>query len=342
MDHKKQTLVILLNLGSTRSPTPHDVGQYLTEFLMDPMVIDRPWFWRFLLVRGLIVPFRKKKTAQAYSSIWTPQGSPLIFLTKELAEGLSQKMGEQYHVDWVMRYGQPHLKEKIIEWEKKTWKEIIFVPLYPHLTKSSFGTAETLFKKFQHRLQGPVKIVKPFFSHAAYINALTQHIKSYYIPGKQNHLLFSFHSLPVRHLTEINSVCANESSCCIPLNEKNKNCYRAQCFATAQSVAQKLQLPPENWSVSFQSRLGREPWLTPATPQEMHLLIKKGVANLFVHSPSFIVDGLETLEELEIRAKKDFESAPSRTFTFIPCLNSNPQWIDALKQIILSHENEAQ
>ncbi|MGE0762927.1 MAG: ferrochelatase [Bdellovibrionales bacterium] len=325
-------VLVLVNLGSPDLPTPKAVGRYLREFLMDPQVIDKPFWLRALLVYGVIVPFRRRRSALAYQKIWTEQGSPLKVHTAALAKAMQKELGPTWRVDWAMRYGSPSLDSLFQLLASEKPKELLVLPLYPQEAKSSSGTVRLVVQKWAGRFQGQVQVIEPFFSQKEFLDAYAAVIEQNWARQSGDYLLFSFHGLPERHMRETDpgpGGCLQSAGCCEPLTARNQHCYRAQCFATAAQLAVRLGLQKDQWSVSFQSRLGREPWIQPFTDVVLPELAKAGKRRVFVSCPAFVADCLETVEEIGLRAKSEYE-AMGGELTLLPSLNSSAEWVKRL------------
>jgi ferrochelatase len=336
---QKKIGVILLNLGTPESPSIKSVRKYLKEFLMDPFVLDIPWILRSLLVKAVILPFRPKKSSHAYQQIWTEQGSPLALHHNALAQKLQIALGDSYIIKTAMRYGKNDIKTALQELSlsEKDDKLILF-PLYPQYawasSESSLSLAKSLFEK--NIPDVTCFSVKPFFAEKGFIECTAKRICQTRDKGFE-HFLFSFHGIPVHQTqkkTLPHSGCAEKSSCCDQIRYNNAYCYRAQCFETARKVAEKSNLTPDQYSVSFQSRLGRTPWIKPYTDHFLKDLAQKGIKKLAVCCPSFVADCLETLEEVGIRTKQDWLDIGGTSFELIPCLNSDPDWVQAVANIV--------
>lgn len=332
----KKTGVLLVNLGSPHSPFKKDVQRYLNEFLMDKRVLDVPYPIRRLIVSLFILPNRPKRSARAYRAIWWREGSPMIVITKRVQYLLQKKLPMPVAIG--MRYGQPSIRSGLKElWEKKV-NEIILVPLYPHYAMSTF---ETVVEKTRTELQKnapslSLKIIKPFYNHPAYITALTEQFQES-LTSEFDHLLFSYHGIPERHLRKTDptgSHCLQVENCCRVPSPAHLFCYRHQVLETTRLLVEKLGLSTSPYSVAFQSRLGRGSWLKPDTLREIERVKVTGVRRLAVICPSFVSDCLETLEEIQIRAKRYFLDLGGEQFIRIPCLNDHPAWISALESMI--------
>jgi len=330
--------IVLMNLGSPDSTSVKDVRRYLNEFLMDERVIDVPYLWRLLLVKGIISPFRAPKSAEAYKCIWTDKGSPLVEFTRQLQHSLQMLVTEP--VEIAMRYGDPSPEvafEKLVQ-RIPELGEVILVPLYPHYAMSSYETAAEYAKEIHSKKKYSFKLsfVDPFYENADYINALTESIRPF-MQSEFDHLLFSYHGIPERHVhkTDITgNHCLMSADCCATPSPAHVFCYRHQIITTTNLVAKQLQLPKEKFSFSFQSRLGRDEWLKPYTAMRLEEMPAEGIKKLIIVCPAFVSDCLETLEEIAIRGKEDFLNAGGESLTFVPCLNVNPIWVKTLKELV--------
>ncbi|MFT3680990.1 MAG: ferrochelatase [Ferruginibacter sp.] len=327
--------IILMNLGSPDSTEVKDVKRYLDEFLMDKRVIDSPYLLRLLLVKGLITPKRSHESAKAYQTIWTKDGSPLIVLTKQQQEALAQKIDEP--VEIAMRYGSPTPAAAFDNLLKRNpgIKEVVAIPLYPHYAMASYETAVEYAKELYKKGNYPftLSFIKPFYNEANYIHAMVENIRPY-LEAEYDHILFSYHGIPARHLTKVDSThshCLKVNDCCNTNSAAQKTCYRHQCFETTRLITQALNVPKEKFSISFQSRLGKG-WLEPFTDVRLEQMPKEGIKKLLIISPAFISDCLETLEELEERGKETFIEAGGTSYKMIPCLNVHPLWVDTLEK----------
>lgn len=323
-----------MNLGSPDSTSVKDVRSYLSEFLMDGRVIDMPLLLRALLVRGIIVPFRAPKSAEAYRTIWWPEGSPLIVLTRQLQQALQPQFDEP--VEIAMRYGNPSPQTAYENLLKKNpgLEEVVLFPLYPHYAMSSYETAvEYMYevhkkKKYSFRLT----TIKPYYNDPAYIHALAESIRPY-VQQDYDKILFSYHGIPERHVHKTDVTgnhCLKVNDCCHTASPAHAFCYRHQTIVTTELTAKALGLPPEKVEQTFQSRLGRDQWLLPYTAQRLTELPAEGVKKLLVACPAFVSDCLETLEEIAEQGKHSFIEAGGESFTLVPCLNLHPLWINAM------------
>jgi ferrochelatase len=337
MESNTKKGILLINLGSPDSTDVSDLKKYLDEFLMDERVIDKSWLMRALLVKGIIVPFRAPKSAEAYKKIWTKEGSPLIVYTKKLKEALEKQIDEP--VEIAMRYGNPSAEHGMNGLLKKnpSIEEVIVLPLYPHYAMSSYETAAEDVKAVHKRNKYPFKIsfVPPFYKDSGYLEALAENIKPF-LNQPYDHILFSYHGVPGRHIRKSDITgchCLQTETCCETDSPAHAHCYRHQVRTTTRLVTEMLNIPVDKYSISFQSRLGKG-WLTPFTDIRLEEMPKEGIKNLLILCPAFVSDCLETLEEIAMRGREIFMNAGGENFTMIPCLNTNPLWVEALVEMV--------
>ncbi len=326
--------ILLIQLGTPEAPSVSSVRHYLRLFLSDKRVIDLPAPLRYLLLYLVILPIRSKRAARTYQTIWTEQGSPLRFLTKSLTQKLQEQLSETHQVAMGMRYGEPSL-EKALQ-SLSDCDDITILPLYPQYASSTTGSSiEAIFDYFKNKPFIPtLRIIHEFYAHPAFIKAQSEQLKPY-LEQPFSHVLLSYHGLPTRHIhkTGCQKIC--EQACPSP-QEKNSACYRAQCFETSRLLANQLGLSEEKYNSSFQSRLGKTPWIEPYTDKMLETLIEKGVKRLVVACPAFVTDCLETLEEIGMGAKATWEKMGGESLTLVPCLNDEAHWISALKEIVIT------
>ena len=332
--------VLLLNLGSPKSLQKKDVRDYLNEFLSDDNVIDLPKFFQQLILRCFILPFRPAQAKEAYEQIWEKKGSPLILNTQKICDALSVKTG--WNVKIAMRYQFPSIKQAIEDFKKEKVSEIQVLSLYPHYAMSTTLSTALEVKRVVKEIYPNLKLnfVDPFYNHPEYIKALSESIKPYM--HKFDKLIFSYHGIPMRHIRKsdiLGAHCNGDKSCCSIDNEASHKCYRANCYNTSKMTADYLNLSENDWMMTFQSRVSiiSRDWLKPYTDIELQRLPKKEIKRVGVACPSFIADCLETLEEINIRGREDFEKAGGTAFTYIPCLNDNKNFINVLEKIILDN-----
>ncbi|MCX6972109.1 MAG: ferrochelatase [Verrucomicrobia bacterium] len=325
--------VLLINLGSPDSTSVPDVRKYLREFLMDPRVLDAPWPVRWCVVNLAILPRRPVQSAEAYEQIWTREGSPLVVTSRNVQRELQRRLGTSAVVELAMRYQSPSIESAMGRLREQGVANLFVFPLFPHYAMSSFETAVARAREVAARVapEMKLKIAEPYFNDPAYISALAASAADYLGAG-YDHLLFSFHGLPERHMRKANpGHCMASANCCEAPGPALRTCYRAQCFATVRAFVEAAGVPADKYSVAFQSRLGREPWLKPYTDFELTRLAENGVKKLLVICPAFVSDCLETLEEIAMRGREIFLEAGGQEFALIPCLNEHPRWIEALE-----------
>ena len=327
--------VLLVNLGSPDSAAVGEVRRYLREFLMDGRVIDVPWLLRAFIV-GMILIKRPKQSAEAYQKIWTPEGSPLIVTSRKVQARLQERV--TVPVELAMRYRKPSIWEAVRKLAEQKVDEALLIPLFPHYAMSSYETAVVRVKKVAARAAPKMRIeVQPPYGDAPdYIAALAASAKNHLEAG-YDHLLFSFHGVPVRHLRQSDPTrdhCLMAPNCCNVASPAHATCYRAQCFKTVAAFVKQAGVPAGKYSVSFQSRLGRDLWLMPYTDAVLAELPRREVKRLLVICPAFVSDCLETLEEVGIRGRATFLAAGGKEFGLVPCLNEHPLWLAALENMI--------
>ncbi len=328
--------VLLVNLGSPDSPSVADVRRYLREFLMDGRVLDAPWPVRFCIVHLAILPFRPKHSAEAYHKIWTSAGSPLVVTSRNVQARLQQRV--RVPVELAMRYQNPSIAQAVRSLAQKDADEVLVIPLFPHYAMSSFETAVERVKEVAAVLapEMRLKLQPPCFEEPAYVTALVGSAQEYLNQG-YDHLLFSFHGLPERHLRKSDPTgrhCLATEDCCRTASPAHATCYRAQCFKTVAAFVKEAGVLEGKYSVAFQSRLGRDPWLKPYTDFELVRLAQEGIRKLLVMCPAFVADCLETLEEIGMRGRDSFLEAGGSEFALIPCLNEHPLWLAALERMV--------
>jgi ferrochelatase len=326
--------ILLVNLGSPDSTSVGDVRRYLNEFLMDGRVIDAAWPLRRFIV-GMVLINRPKESAHAYEKTWTPEGSPLVVTSRHVQAKLQDRV--PVPVELAMRYQNPSITTGLTRLRDAGVDDVLAIPLFPHYAMSSFESAAEEVKRVAARMAPALKITiqPPFYQDPDYITALVASAKSY-LDGGYDHLLFSYHGIPERHLHKSDTTgchCLQMTDCCNVASPAHATCYRAQCFKTVELFVQQAGVPKEKYSVSFQSRLGKDPWLKPYTDFELVEFPKRGIRKLLVMCPAFVSDCLETIEEINMRGRETFLEAGGKEFNQIPCLNEEPLWIDALQNM---------
>lgn len=324
--------VLLLNLGSPASTAVSDVRAYLREFLMDGRVLDAPKPVRWLVVNGFILPFRPKNSAEAYAKVWTDEGSPLIVTSEKVRGELDR---EDCPAFLAMNYGEPSIAGEVAKIREAGITDLFLMPQYPHYAMSSYETVVAKTMETLRELAPDIRttLLQPFYRDDDYLEALKEVIQPY-LEKKPDLLLFSFHGIPERHLRKTDpshAHCLASSDCCENCHPAHATCYRHQCYTTAHETAARLGLSREQYHISFQSRLGRDPWLTPYTDKTLEALPGQGTKRLLVICPAFVTDCLETLEEISMEGKESFLESGGEFFEQIPCLNDHPSWIGVLR-----------
>lgn len=325
--------ILFVNLGSPDSTKSKDVKRYLNEFLMDERVIDIPYWKRFILIKGIILNVRPKKSAAAYKKIWWKEGSPLVVISERFFNKVQAK--SEHPMALAMRYGSMPIEKGLKELNIKGVDDILIVALYPHYAMSSYETVvvkaeQVIAKQFPKIKLTPLPV---FYNHPDYIKVMADNIKIHLQDFRYDHLLFSYHGIPERHILKSDTTkshCKIDGSCCETPSEAHNTCYRHQCFETTKAIAQSLKLQEGTYSNSFQSRLLKDPWLKPYTDFEFERLAKAGTKSLAVVTPAFVSDCLETLEEIAMEGEEQFHEAGGENYKHIPCLNDNDDWVDVM------------
>jgi ferrochelatase len=328
--------VLLVNLGSPDSPSVPDVRRYLREFLMDGRVLDAPWPIRFGVVHFAILPSRPKQSAEAYHQIWTPEGSPLVVTSRRVQAAVAARVSVP--VELAMRYQNPSIPKALERLAAGGVDRLLLIPLFPHFAMSSFETAVERVREViaRRRFGMELHVQPPYYDRPDYLDALVASAQPYLDRGF-DHLLFSFHGIPERHLRKSDPTgrhCLQVPNCCEVASPAHATCYRAQCFKTVAGFVRRANIPASRYSVAFQSRLGRDPWLKPYTDYELERFGKAGLKRLLVICPAFVSDCLETLEEIGMRGRETFQHAGGGAYEQIPCLNEHPRWIAAVEEMV--------
>lgn len=336
-NHKKG--VLLVNLGTPRSSRLKDVYRYLTEFLTDGRVIDFSWLKRQLLVRGIIIPFRIRQSTKQYQELWTKEGSPLLVHSKALQKELQKELGDSFRVSLAMRYQEPSILQGLEELRQANVEEIIVFPLFPQYASATTGSVHQ--KVMEHVKEWQVipkmTFINSYYDHPDIIEAFCARARSHKIENF-DHVLFSFHGLPERQLHKANgSQHCLKKGCCQNIGQNNQFCYKAQCYATANAIAKNLNIPANQYKVSFQSRLGKEPWIMPYTSDVIEEGAASGWKNLLVFSPAFVADCLETTFEIGHEYAKEFQKRGGNQLQLVEGLNSHSEWVTALRSIIMEN-----
>jgi ferrochelatase len=331
--------LLLINLGTPDDPSVRSVRRYLREFLSDPRVIDLSPVARALLVHLVILPFRPRRSAEAYTKIWTPRGSPLRVYGEDLAAATRARLGDGWRVELAMRYGAPSIADALARLRAAGAERLVVFPLYPQYASSSTGSSlEAVYRALAPlEVVPPACAVEPFYDRPLFLDAFAAVGGPVVAAERPDHVLFSFHGLPERQVRRADpggAHCLARADCCDRIVAENRACYRAQCFATARGIAERLALPDGRWSVSFQSRLGRTPWIRPHTDVVLPELARGGTRRVAVFCPAFVADCLETLEEIGIRGRESFLAAGGESLALVPSLNATPQWADAVVALV--------
>jgi len=344
-----RTGVLLINIGTPDEPTPAAVGRYLREFLMDEYVLDLPFLKRWLLVNRVIVPRRKYSSAEHYQKVQMPEGAPLLVYTQRFAAGLTSELartGDDYRIEIGMRYGNPSIATGLANLKSTGVDRIVAVPLYPQYTQSSFETAIVETKKQAKRLGLTEKLlfIDPFYDDPGFVKAWAQIVSEHLQTHSPDHVLFSYHGVPVRHIKRLDQAghCRVNDSCCKQIEAANQNCYRAQCHATSRAIASASGLAADQFTTCFQSQFGKDEWIGPSFESLVVELPQRGVKTLAAACPSFVADCLETIEEIGISGREEFREAAGDELTLIPCVNSHPLWVEAAANLIRSATAQSQ
>jgi ferrochelatase len=333
--------VLLANLGTPDSPAVPDVRRYLREFLRDPRVIDVHPVGRWLLLNLIILPFRPAKSARAYASVWggPGQGSPLLYHSRALTEGVRAALGSGYAVELGMRYGAPSIPSALAALQATNPTKLVVAPLFPQYSSAATGSAlERVYAIVGKKWNIPaVETLAPFYDHPGFIAAFTEVASRHLSAFRPDFVLFSYHGLPERQIRKSDATgqhCLASAGCCDAIVPANRYCYRAHCFATTRALAGRLGLSDDRHGVSFQSRLGRTPWIHPYTDHVLPSLAKAGKKRLAIMCPAFVADCLETVEEIGIRARDQWRGLGGEELLLVPSLNAEPTWIDAVAQMV--------
>lgn len=326
--------VLLVNLGTPDSPEVKDVKKYLDQFLMDGRVIDIPKFNRALLVKGIIVPFRSPKTSKLYKEIWNEKGSPLLYYSRIQAAMLQEQLGDGYQVELAMRYQNPSIEAALAKLKAGLVESIKVIPLFPQYASASTGSVMQLVMELVGKWATipNISFVNSFHDNQLMIEVFAENARKHR-PETYDHVLFSFHGLPERQLLKCDhtgSYCLKHEACCQTLNDTNKFCYSAQSHDTARLLAQELGIAKANYTVCFQSRLGKEPWVQPYTTDVLKRLAQEGKKRLLVFSPAFVADCLETLYEITVEYHEEFRELGGEHVQLVESLNDHPKFVEAL------------
>jgi ferrochelatase len=341
-DRKLKTGVLLINLGTPDSPKTSDVRKYLTQFLNDPRVIDISAAGRFLLVNGIIVPFRSSKSAALYKKIWTPEGSPLLVNSIKQQKALQLALGDKYIVELGMRYQSPSLESALNRLREAKVSKLILIPLYPQYASSSTGSSveEALKILSKWEVTPSVEIISKFYDHPGFIDSCVAVARKYKLED-YDYFVFSYHGLPERHIMKGSAHYGGNTcqlgSCCDKITKNNQYCYRANCYETTRRLVSKLDIPEGKYETTFQSRLN-DKWIKPYSDQVIEELAKKGKKKILVFSPAFVADCLETIYEIGTEYNEIFREHGGEHVQLVESLNDSQHWIAALKSMVLTAE----
>ncbi|ANM30098.1 ferrochelatase [Acidobacteria bacterium Mor1] len=338
MLHPEKTGLLLLNLGTPESPAPSDVRPYLRQFLSDPRVLDIPGWKRWLILNLFILPFRPKESGEAYEKVWTDEGSPLLVYGRQLTNKVQERLGEEIVVDLAMRYGEPSIPGTLRRMREQGVDRIVVFPLYPQYSSAATGSSlEEVFREAGKLWNTPwIQVVPPFYHEDVYLDVQARVARPHLEEIDPEVVFFSFHGLPERHMRKSDETgrhCLETPGCCEKIVEANRNCYSAQCYHTAGKLADKLGIPMEKRVICFQSRLGRDPWIKPYTDELIVEHAKAGKKRAVILSPAFVADCLETLEELAMRGREDWEEHGGELFRLVPSVNAEDDWADAVVEL---------
>lgn len=331
----KKTAILLINVGTPDAPDVKHVRKYLTEFLNDKYVIDLPWLFRKLLVNGIIVPFRAPKSTRLYKELWTEKGSPLLCHLHSLTEKLQQKSADNYLILSAMRYGNPSVKSALEQIKNRDIEELIVVPLYPQYASSTTESAKqhVLKQLKKSEIQVQIRFIEQFYNQEPFIRAFSEKINSY-CPESFDHVVFSYHGLPVRQVQKIHPKQPYVSCKCTEIMPSHGTfCYKAACYETSRLLAERLAIPKEKYTTAFQSRLSKN-WIQPFTDEVLSALSAQGKKKVLVVAPSFVADCLETTHEIGVEYKKKFLEHGGEELVWVENLNDSDAWAEALIDII--------
>lgn len=334
----KKIGVLIVNLGTPDAPSRGAVYRYLKQFLLDPRVIDYSWLPRNLLVRGIIAPFRSGSSAKLYRELWTENGSPIKTYGESLAQGVQKILPENYHVELAMRYQNPSIESALEKLRKKYVDEIVVFPLFPQYASATTGSIHDEVMRVIRgwQLIPELKLINSYPTLPEMIDVFCRNAHQFELSA-YDHFIFSFHGLPKRQLRKADvsgKHCQKRENCCLINCSENKYCYSAQCHQTSLAIAQKLNIPSEKFTICFQSRLGPDEWAQPYTSEVIRERLEKGEKNLLVFSPAFVADCLETIIEIGVEYKEEFDEMGGDKLDLVPSLNEDPDWIKAVAQLI--------
>ncbi len=333
-----KTGVLIVNLGTPDSPSVPDVRKYLREFLMDGRVIDIPVISRWLLINLIIAPFRAPKSAKIYKELWTERGSPLKFYGEDNEKQLQAALGDGYVVKLAMRYQSPSIENSLKAFQKMGLNNIVVIPFFPQYASASTGSVyeEVMRVVAKWQIIPQIKIHNYFYDKPKFIKAFANNARKHLAKNDYAHVLFSYHGLPERQMRK--GDCTGEvcmlGSCCNTIHAMNQHCYRAQCFETTRLLVKELGLKEDTYTTSFQSRLGKDPWIKPYTDEVIKDLTKRGIKSVLAFSPAFVADCLETTIEVAEEYKEIFEENGGERWQLVESLNNSEAWIELLVDLV--------
>jgi protoporphyrin/coproporphyrin ferrochelatase len=334
-----KTGILLINLGTPDSPSTSNVRTYLTEFLNDRRVIDINAIGRFLLVNGIIIPFRAPKSSKLYKEIWTDDGSPIMIYSKGITEKVRNLLDkDKYEVALAMRYRKPSIPEALEQMRKAMVSKIVVLPLYPQYASSSTGsTIEKVMDTIKSwEIIPEMHILNHFYDNEQIINGYVENAQQYNLKD-YDHVLFSYHGLPERQIIKGSKHYGNDicelGKCCDTINLRNQFCYRANCAQTTRSIVEKLGIDKAQYTMTFQSRLGKTPWVKPYTDKVLESLAKQGKKKILVFSPAFVADCLETINEISVEYQEMFKEWGGEKLQLVESLNTSDGFAKAIVEM---------
>lgn len=335
--------ILLVNLGTPNDATVPEVRRYLDQFLMDGRVIDIPLWRRNLLVRGIIIPARVRNSTKLYKAIWDEKtGSPLMHYSLRQQALLQQVLGDEYHVELAMRYQNPSIESALENLKNMQLESIRVIPLFPQYASATTGSIyeEVMRVMKKWHVFPAVSFVNDFYEHDLMIETFAENGRKYDL-SDYDHVLFSYHGLPVRQLNDVEphgQHRCEEAGCYHEINHKNRLCYVAQCHATSRAIARKLDIKPEDYTNCYQSRLGSTPWIQPYASDVLKKMAAEGKHRLLVFSPAFVADCIETIYEIGVEYDEDFKELGGKKVQLVESLNEDPKWIEVLRQIATNEQ----
>jgi len=340
---KSPTAVLIVNLGTPDSPSVPHVRKYLREFLLDKRVIDIPDIPRWMLVNLIIAPFRAPKSAKIYQQLWEDRGSPLLFHGQDVKEKLQIALGNDFIVELGMRYQSPSIKDALNNLMKFNPRQVIVVPLFPQYASATTGSVHDKVMEIVKDWQviPEIKFISQFLEHPRFIQAFAERGKKYLDKQEWDHIVFSYHGLPERQIKKasVDNYCQLSDKCCSNYHSKNRFCYRAQCYKTSHLLAEALGLSQSQYTICFQSRLGKDPWIQPYAEDIIKKLAKEGKKKVLTFSPAFVADCLETTIEVGEEFRDEFIHEGGTEWQLVESLNSSDTFVDCLKDIVLAKQH---